>query len=173
MPGLLSAQHVAGASQFQIKSGDAKPSAQLGKLANCCQPSSRNRRKLLLSGNQKISISAAIRPSHAPAQLIKLRKTVSIGAIYDDGVCARDVYAVLDNRGRDERVIFVINEIEHHALHLFFIHLAVAHGNPRLRYEPLHERRDRLDRLDAIVNEKDLPAPGQLKFDSGLDHEIR
>src|SRR5207245_6562698 len=103
VPGLLSAQHVAGASQFQIKSGDAKPRAQLGKLANCCQPSSRNRRKLLLSGNQKISISAAIRPSHAPAQLIKLRKTVSIGAIYDDGVCARDVYAVLDNRGRDER----------------------------------------------------------------------
>src|SRR5262249_55444945 len=150
------AQKVPGASQFQIQGRDAKAGAQLRELSDGRQASTRNRRQLLLGRNQEIRVSPAVRAAYAPAQLIKLRKTVCIGAVYDDCVRARDVYSVLNNRRCDEHIIFVINEIEHDALHLFLVHLAVADGNARLGNKTLYQRRDRLDRLDAIVNEEDL-----------------
>ena len=104
--------------------------------------------------------------------MIKLRKTVIIGAIYDDGVGAGDVYAVLDNRGRNEHVVFVSDEIQHDALHLFLVHLAVAHGDACLGNETFNERCDRFNRLDAIVNEKDLATAREFEFDCGFDDHV-
>src|SRR6185369_6353840 len=96
-----------------------------------------------------------------------------IGAIYDDGVCAGDVYAVFDDGGCNQNVIFVVNEVEHHSLHILFVHLPVAHGETRVRHKALHERRNRLDRLHAIVNEEDLAAARKLEVDCRLDHTLR
>ena len=81
-----------------------------------------------------------------------------IGAVYDDGVGPRDVYSVLDDGGRNENVIVVVDKIEHHLFHLFLVHLAVPDRKTRLRHQPFYESRDGLDRLDPIVNEKDLAA---------------
>ena len=102
--------------------------------------------------------------------MIKLRKTVIVSAIYDDGVRTGDVYTVLDNRGGDQHIVFVVNEIQHYSLHLFFVHLAMADGHTRLRHETLDQGRDCVDRFDAIVNEKDLAAARQFKFDGRFDY---
>src|SRR5688572_33465568 len=95
-----------------------------------------------------------------------------IGAIYDDGVGAGDVYAVLDDGGRNENVIYVVDEVEHYLLHLFLVHLTVPDRQACLRPATLYARCDRLDRLDAIVNEEDLPAAREPEFDGGLDQAV-
>ena len=105
--------------------------------------------------------------------MIKLRKTVIIGAIYDDSVRAGDVYTVLDNRGRDQHIVLIGNKIEHDRFHLFFIHLPVSDGDAARRHETFDQRRDRLDRFNAIMNEEDLTAARQLEIDGRLDHGIR
>src|SRR6185369_12520782 len=105
--------------------------------------------------------------------LVELRKTVVISAVYDDGVSARDVYSVLDDGGCNENVIFVVDEVEHHSLHLLLVQLTVSDGQPRLRHETLDERCDGVDRLDAIVNEKDLPTAREFEIDRRLDHAVR
>jgi hypothetical protein len=48
--------------------------------------------------------------THAPAQLIQLRKPVPVGSIDDDGVRVRDVEPVLDNRRREQDVELPLNE---------------------------------------------------------------
>jgi hypothetical protein len=151
-PDCFAAQKVARASQLQIQGRNAKAGAQLRELSDG-RPNvvAQSARDSCSGRNQQICVSPAVRAAYAAAQLIKLRKTVRIGAIYDDCVRARDVYSILDNRGRNEHVIFVINEIQHDALHLFLIHLAVTHGDARLGHKSLHQRGDRLDRLDPIV----------------------
>src|ERR671938_676519 len=98
-----------------------------------------------------------------------MRKTVSVGAVYDDGIGARDVYAVLYNGRRHENVILVVHEIEHHALHLTLVHLPVPDRQSRLRDETLNERCDSVNGLDAVVYEEDLAATRQFQLDCRLD----
>src|SRR5688572_26454760 len=95
-----------------------------------------------------------------------------ISAVYDDGVGARDVYSVFDDGGRNQNVIFVVDEIEHYPLHLLLVQLAVADCEARLGHQTLHESRDCLDRLDAVVNKEDLSAARELEIDCRLDHDV-
>src|SRR5207247_2385959 len=140
---LLAAEKISRAPQLQIQGRDSEARSEIGKLANRRQSPARNRRQLLFGRDQQVSVRPSIRSPHASAQLIKLRKTVIVGAIYDDGVGAWDVYSILDDRGGDQHVVLVGNEIKHDALHLFLVHLAVADGHAGLRHQTLDQRRDR------------------------------
>ena len=55
-----------------------------------------------------------------------------------------------------------MHEVEHHALELVLVHLAVADDDARLGDEPLDLGGDGEDRLDAVVDEVDLAAALEL-----------
>ena len=105
--------------------------------------------------------------------MIKLRKTVIVGAVYDDCVSAGDVYSVFNDRGGHQHIVLITNEIKHDALHFFFVHLAVADRHARLRHQTLDQRGNGFDRLDTIVNEKDLSAAREFQLDGRLDYRVR
>ena len=88
-------------------------------------------RQFLLGRNEQIRIGAAIGTADAAAQLIELAEAVTIGAVDEDGVGERNVEAVFDDRGRDQHVVLVVHEGEHHAFQLGFAHLAVADDDTR------------------------------------------
>ena len=115
-------------------------------------------------GTQQVGVGAAVGAADAAAQLVELGEAVAVGAVDEEGVGARDVEAVLDDRGRDQHVGAALDEGEHRPLELGLGHLAVRHRDPRLGHQPLHQARQRVDRLDAVVHEEDLarraPAPG-------------
>ena len=94
-----------------------------------------------------------------------MRKTVLIGAIYDDCVRAGDVYSVLDDGRRNQNVILIIDEIEHHSFHIFFVHLTMSDGQPCLWDQAMHQRGDGLNRFNAVVNKENLSAPLKFQFD--------
>jgi hypothetical protein len=65
--------------------------------------------------------------------LIELAKAVTVCAVNHDGVGERDVEAVLDDGGRDEDVVLVVHEGEHHALELGLGKLTVTDDDAGLR----------------------------------------
>ena len=99
-----------------------------------------------------------------------MRKTILIGAVYDDRVGAGDVYPILDDGGGNQYIILMLNEIEHHSFHFFFVHLSVANHHARLRHQAVNEGSNRFDGFDPIVDEEDLPAAPEFEFDRRLDH---
>jgi hypothetical protein len=69
---LLRPQKIAGATQFQIESGNFEPGTEIGEFFERCQPAARDRSQFGIRRNQKVSIGAAIGAAYASAQLIKL-----------------------------------------------------------------------------------------------------
>ena len=95
-----------------------------------------------------------------------------IGAVYDDGVGAGDVYSVLNDGSRHEHIMLKLNEIEHHAPHLFLVHLPVANHQARLRYQAMNKSGNRFDCFNAIVDEEHLPASSKFEFNRRLDNVL-
>ena len=120
--------------------------------------------------NQQVGVGAAIRSADAAAQLIELRQAVAIGAVDDDRVGVRDVEAVLDDRRREQHVVLVRDEVDHHASRA----RPRPSGRGRRRSAPRARAAcirfaDRVDRLDAVVDEVDLAAALELGADGARD----
>ena len=169
---LLAAEEVAGAANLEVERRDAEPAAEIAELADGREPLLRDRRQRVFRRHQQVRVRAAIGASDAPAQLIELRQPVAIGAIDDDGVGVRDVEAVLDDGRREQHVVLVRDEVDHHALELFFAHLPVGDGHARLGHEPRDQVAERVDRLDAVVDEVDLAAALHLGADRARDDRL-
>ena len=84
-------------------------------------------------------------------------------------VGVRDVEAVLDDGRRQQDVVLVRDEVEHRPLERVLAHLPVADDDARFGHEPLQQVAQRVDRLDAVVDEEDLTAARHLGADRALD----
>ena len=113
-----------------------KPLPEIAELADRGQPLLRDRRQRVLRRNQQVGVRAAIGAPDAAAQLVELRQAEAVGAVDDDRVGVRDVEAVLDDRRREQDVVLVRDEVDHHPLELVLVHLPVADGDARLGHEP-------------------------------------
>src|SRR5207247_9918201 len=80
------------------------------------------------------------------------------GALEDESVSLRDVEAGLDDRRRDEHVRVTAQERVHLLLELAFAHLAVRDEEAQTRAQLLQLFGRLIDRLDAVVQVKRLPA---------------
>ena len=145
VPALLAAQHVTCAAQFEIECRNFESRAEVAELFECCQAPARNVGQLVLRWDQKVRISTAIGAANPPAQLVKLAQAVAIGAIDQHGIRKRDVETVFDNRRRNQHIVFMPHEGEHHALKLRLAHLAVAHSHTRRGHKLLNPRGDFVD----------------------------
>ncbi len=98
LPGLVGAEQVAGAAQLQVVAGDAESGAELGQFLQYPQPFARLVGQASLAGDQQVGVGAPVGAADPAAQLIELGEAETVGAVDDDGVGARDVEAVLDDR---------------------------------------------------------------------------
>ena len=80
-----------------------------------------------------------------------------------------NIQAIFDNCSANQNVELVPHELQHGFFQLGFAHLAVAHADARLRHQFLQHGGARPDGIDAIVQEIDLPAAGQLQLERGAD----
>src|SRR4029079_19473495 len=156
MSRLLAAENVAGPAQLKIERGKTEPGTEVGKFADRAQAPPRDRRQFQLGRDQKIGIRAAVRTSDAAPKLVQLRQAVIVRTVDNNSVGTRDVDAILDDRCRNQDVIFVIDKIEHYLLHFLFIHLAVPDGDSSIGNDLLNVSRDGFDGFNTVVNEKYL-----------------
>src|SRR6266851_5473748 len=168
---LLAAEHVAGAAQLEVESGDAESGAQFAELFHGGEALAGDVGERGVRRNEKIGVSALSGAADAAAQLVKLGQTEAVGAVDQNGVGAGDVQTVFDNGRRYEDVRFIADEFQHHALELFFGHLTVGHDYARLRHELGHHGSERVDRFDPVVNKENLAVASKFGFDGAL-HEF-
>src|SRR5436190_2550907 len=105
---LLPAEQVARASQLEIQGRDAKPGAQFAEFPDRRKPATRDWGQSLIRRNQKVCVSTPVRSSNPAAQLIELRKAITICSVDDQSICERDIQAIFDNRRRDENIELVM-----------------------------------------------------------------
>ena len=109
---------------------------------------------------------------HPTPQLVELGEPESVGAVHDHRVRVGHVEPRFDDHRRDENVDLAADEPAHHSLEILLPHLPVRHGEPRARRERLHARRDRIDRLDPVVDEIHLATAVKLARDRLLEQRI-
>ena len=124
-------------------------------------------------GHEQVAVRAPVRAADAAAQLVELREAEVVGAIDEHRVRVRHVEPRLDDHRRDEHVDLAAHELAHDLLELALAHLAVADGDARARHEAADVVGDRVDRLDAVVDEEHLPAAIELARDALLDQRRR
>src|SRR5208282_3390195 len=166
---LLAAEKIPRASQFEIEGSDLEAGAEVGKFLERGEAATRDGGQFNFRGQKKICVGAPVRPAHSTAKLIELRQTQPVGAIDDDRVAQRDVEAVLDNRGRDQDIGFVMHEFQHHFFQLTFAHLPMADRDTRARGQCLNLGGNLPDGVDAVVYEINLAAAVEFLFDCRLD----
>jgi len=72
VPALLASQKIACATELEIKSGDFETCAEIRKFLQRSQPAARDRSEFNVGRNQKIRVSAAVRPAYAATKLVEL-----------------------------------------------------------------------------------------------------
>ena len=167
---LLGAEQVAGAAHLEVLERDAIAGAELRVVLEHLQAA------LGVGvdgvGHEQIAVRAAVRPADAAAQLIELREPEVVGAIHEHRVRVRHVEPRLDDHRRDEHVDLAVHERVHHVLELALAHLPVRDGDARARHDALDVVGDRLNRLDAIVDEEHLSAAIELARDAFVDQPV-
>ena len=104
---------------------------------------------------------------------MQVAQTVVLGAVDDDRIGVGDVDAVFDDGRRDQHVELAVDEIHDEPFELLGRHFAVTDPDPRLGADARNQARDGLEILHAVVDEIDLPAARQLRFDGIADDLLR
>ncbi len=123
-------------------------------------------------GDDEVAVGAAVRAADAAAQLVELGEPEVVGAVDEHRVGVRHVEPALHDQRRDEDVDLARDEAPHHLLEVLLAHLPVPHGDARAGRDATDVVGDRLDRLDAVVDEEDLAAAIEFAGDSLLDEPI-
>ena len=167
--GLLAAEHVAGAAEFEVERGDFEAGAEVGELLERGEAAAGDLCQLGVGRDEEVGVRPAVAAAYAAAELVELREAVAVGAVDDDGVGERDVEAVFDDGGGDQDVVLVVHEGEHDAFELGFGELAVADDDAGGGDELADLGGELVDGFDAVVDEVDLASAFELHLDGGAD----
>ena len=102
--GLLGAQDVAGAADFQVAQGDLEAGPQLGELLDRLQPLDGVGRDRLVRLEQQVGVGPVLVAADPAAELVQVGQAVLVGLVDEDRVDVGDVQAALDDRRRDQDV---------------------------------------------------------------------
>ena len=149
MAGLLLAEQIAGAADVEVVRRELEAGAEVFQRLQHLQPPLRLRRDLLLRRQREQRIGAQLRAPDAAAQLIELREAEHVGAMHDQRVGGGNVEAGLDDRGRQQDVVFAVVERRHDVLDHGRRHLAVGDRDLHLRHVLVEELLDPGEILDA------------------------
>ena len=109
---LFGPQHVAGSPDVEVLHGDVDAAAQLGEVLDCLQAAACLLRKARQRRGEEVAESFPVAPPDASAQLVQVGEAELLGIVDDDRVGIRHVDAALDDAGRNQHVVFVIDEVE-------------------------------------------------------------
>ena len=114
-----------------------------------------------------------IAAAHTSAQLVQVAQAEVLGIVHDDRIGIGNVNAVLDDGRGDQHVEFPVDKVHDQPLQLLGGHLAVPHAHAGLGADagdkPLHGHQV----LDAVVDEVDLSAAREFRFDGVADDLLR
>lgn len=156
--GLLGAEEVAGAADFEVAHGDFEAGAECRVLFDGVDAFAGVAAGHEVARDHEVGVGAFAAATNATAQLVEVGEAEAVGAVDDNGVGVGDVDAGFDDGGADQDVGFGVDEFLHDAFEDFGLHLAVTVEDACFGAELLQFGLHVLDAGDAVVQEKDLPA---------------
>ena len=133
MARLLLAQNVARSANLQIPHRDLKSGSELRILLDGVQPLPGVIFQGSVLGNQQVAVGLVMTAAHPTSQLMQLRQSEAIGSLHDERIGTRYIQATLDDRGRDENIGFLVDELQHPVFQFVLIHLSVCDNSDRFR----------------------------------------
>ncbi len=103
---LFCPEKVSRAAQLEVQRRQPEARSQIGKFLERGQAPPGDGRQSILRADQEIRVGAAVRTSHPAAKLVKIGEAERVCVIDDDGIGARDVEAIFDQRRRHQNVVF-------------------------------------------------------------------
>src|SRR4030095_7643790 len=158
--------------KLEVERGNTKAGAQIGELANSCQPPPGDVGQCVFGWYEQIRIVSPVRTPDSSAQLIELCQTVHVRAVDYDRVRQRNVYPVLDDRRAHQHIDLVTNKFQDDFFKLFLTHLPVPNADASLWNEPGDQFGYRVDRFDAVVHEEDLSASLKFELDRRPNYRV-
>src|SRR5918996_4410182 len=98
----------------------------------------------------------------ATTELIELRQTELVGAVYDNRIGVGKIQSRLDNRRANQHLSLVLEKINHDFFQFSWPHLPMRYRHLGLWHQIREFLRQAVDGLDAVVQKKDLPTPLEL-----------
>src|SRR5438445_217276 len=100
---------------------------------------------------------------HASTKLIELREAEPFSMIYQYCITCRNINTIFYDGGRQQHVVFAIDERQHRAFELALLHLTVPDDHAQTRHDLLEILLHAVDRFDAVVDEEALAAAAALE----------
>ena len=172
MAGLLGAEDIARAANFQIAQGDAETRAEFGVFLDGLEPLCGDRRDRPIFRQEHIGIRAVLVPPDAAAKLVQFGKAEAVGVVDDDGIGVGDIEAGFDDGRADQHIDPALHEVDHRLFEFVFGHLAVADGDAGIRHDALHFVGHLVYGLHAVMEEKYLPLAVQFADDGLADQSL-
>ena len=160
MSRLLVAKQIAGAANVEIVAGKLEPGAKTIEIGQHLQPFVGALGDRAIRRRRQISVGPRLRPPDPPAQLIELRQPEAVRTMHHQRICARNIEPALDDRGRQQHVVFAVVEGAHSLFDLGRRHLAVgsyrAHlghfvAQPFFDVGQVHDARRDVEALPAAI----------------------
>ena len=137
--------------------------AQVAEALDSLQSSARVVGQEGQRGGQQVAEGFAVAPPDAAAHLVKVRETEGVSRVDDDGVRIGNVDAVLDDGGRNQYVVIVIDKAHDDTLQLLGRHLSVSDGHAGVRHVLVEQFGQVGQGGDAVGNNERLPVPAHLE----------
>ena len=165
MPVLAVSQQAARAAYLQVAHGNAEAGAEGGKLPYGRKPLGGNLGQDLVAGKGEVGIRLAGGTPHPPADLVQLAKPHTVGVFDDQRVAVAHVHAGFDQRGADQNVDFIIQQLLPDRGNLLLGHFAVGNADARTRHHLPDACGAGVNGFHAVVQVIHLPAARQLLAD--------
>ena len=130
--GLFLAQQVAGAAHVEVVRRELEARAQRIERLQYLEPALRLHGDLPLGRQREQRIGAHLGTADPSAQLIELRQAKAVGAVHDQRIGSRNVETGLDDRGREQQVVFAVVESRHDVVEHGRRHLPVRDDDSHL-----------------------------------------
>ena len=166
---LFRAEQISRAANFQIAHGDLETAAERGVLLHGADAFAHVGEQARVARQQQIRVGLMLVTPDAPAQLVKVAQTKTVGAVNDDGVRIRNVETAFDDRRGKQNVGLAVDEFRHHFFEVVGIHLAVADDESRVGAKFFQTVGHVLNRHHAVVQEKNLSAAREFAVDGVAD----
>ena len=137
MPGLLRAQNISRAPEFQILHGDPESRTEFSEFPDGPQALLRDLRQSFVPPVHQICVGQTAGSADPAPKLVQLGQAEPVGVQDDHGVHVGDVHAGLDDGGGHEDIERPFREIHDHVLQLLLLHPAVAYADGGLGHQPL------------------------------------
>ncbi len=172
MAGLLRAQQVARAPDFQVPHGNLEAGAELGKVPDGGQPLFGDFRQVFIRLVGKVGVGVAGGAAHPAPKLVELAQAKAVGVFDDEGVGVGDVQTGFDDGGADQHLDFPLGHGLHHVPQSVLAHLPVGHGHGNAGDAPFDGGGALVNGLRPVVEVVDLAAPLHLPADGVVDDGV-